>query len=291
MTILVLRIFSVQNQGNILDYKLIKYRSFPVKDMCSQKEVAERFGLKGASPVQRVFKEQGWKTRGRWGDGATYGRRQFATEKERESAIKERGEHRQQELKELRENLFGTECRVCGVSKDEKTLAIHRKDFQGHEHNKFWKKCTLESLNPDNYAALCIQCHRGVHWMHKEHSTSWADIEKHLQEKTSTTARTKESFVLQENASQTGKSKQEIEELRKSLFGRDCHFCGDNYESRRLTIHRKDGRPHRDSLVWSESSLKSLNPDEWTALCQKCHRYVHWAEENFGLSWDDLKKK
>lgn len=30
-------------------------------------------------------------------------------------------------------------------------------------------------------------------------------------------------------------------------------------------------------------------PDEWAALCQKCHRYVHWAEGNLGLEWDDMR--
>ena len=80
-----------------------------------------------------------------------------------------------------------------------------------------------------------------------------------------------------------------VEELRKTIFGDKCYFCGDNYEDRRLVIHRKDGEPHQSSLLWSEVRLKSLNPDDWVALCLKCHRYVHWAMENLNLTYKDLE--
>jgi DNA-binding XRE family transcriptional regulator len=260
----------------------------------SQREVAETLGLKSMSPVQRVFKENGWVTRGRWGKGATYDRRCFTTDDERKLAIKTRSNQRQRGLKELRERLFGTVCRICGKSSQERSIATHRKDFKKHEQNTLWLKSRLESLKPEEWVALCTACHRGVHWLNERYNREWYDIDEYLKTKTRMIQQIRDAFTLpdevkriQEPKKKTQETKESIKKVRKRLFGAECDVCSES-ENRRIIIHRKDGRPHQNSLLWSRGNLESLNPDEWVALCQKCHRYVHWAEDNLGLSWDDL---
>ena len=259
----------------------------------SQREVAEELGLKGASPIQRIFKEQGWKSRGRWNEGPTYDRRRFSSENEREKAIKERSKKRQKELKKMREQLFGTECRICGVSTEEKTLAIHRKDFTEHRQNKLWIRGELESIDPDKWVLLCVACHRGVHWMHEQHGADWKDIEQYQQKNDSQIPKEKEWYELSDEQKKAKKNKSEeketIGELRKRLFGEECRIC--NSDDRRLIIHRKDGRPHESNFLMKRENLEALDIDEWVPLCQKCHRYIHWAEEKLGLSWDDFEKR
>ena len=252
----------------------------------TQKEVAKALGLKGASPIKRVFKEMKWRSRGRWGPDSVGGRRHFETYDERELARKERYEKRLQRMHQLREDLFGTECRICRTSKDMRTLAIHRKDFVEHDQNFLWKISNLRTLNPDEWVALCVACHRGIHWLKSKHGIEWENIENCLEKKDGGSNQMMAPFELAEKEADSSESLErisiigeDIEDLRKSIFGEECHFCGKDYENRRLAIHRKDGRAHRSSLLWSERNLKALNPDEWIALCQKCHRYVHWAED------------
>ncbi len=259
----------------------------------SQEEVAETLGLSSTSPIQRVFKENEWEFRGRWGHGPTYDRRRFSSEEERKNASKERSEKRQQELKGMRKQLFGTECTLCGTSNEERTIAIHRKDFTEHKQNKLWLKGELDSIVPEEWAALCVACHRGVHWMHKQYGADWKDIEQHQQNNDSQVSKEKEWYELsdkQKEAKRNGHSENEtISELRKRLFGEECIICGS--DTRRLVIHRKDGRPHNRNFLRLRENLEALDTDEWTPLCQKCHRYIHWAEDILGLEWDDFGNK
>jgi transposase len=165
----------------------------------SMKEISEQLGLKGISPIQRVFRENGWKAR-----GSVKKRRQFNNDAERAIARKNRDKAQFQEIKTLREQLFGT----SSMLENSGEIKVERK----------------------------------------------------------------------------------VETLRRYLFGRQCHFCGTEFNGRRLTIHRKDGRQHRSVILWSERNLKSLNPSEWVLLCQKCHRYVHWAMDNLQMKWENFEQ-
>jgi transcriptional regulator with XRE-family HTH domain len=264
-------------------------------DGLTQKEAAEKLGLRSTSPIERVFKEKKWKVRGRWGPDSFGGRRHFETDIERELARKERYLKRLKRIRQMRDALFGTECTICRTSKDERPLHIHRKDCDEHEQNYLWKEGNLRSLDPDEYAALCVACHRGVHWLERKRGTDWKDIEEFLGDDHAAKP-SKETIALpDERAPSSEKYEKDIGivdgeiDLRESLFGRACHFCGAEYEDRRLVIHRKDGRPHDFRLLLREKYLRTLKPHEWVALCQKCHRYVHWAMNRLHLKWDDLK--
>ncbi|MGY5875906.1 MAG: hypothetical protein RTU30_09185 [Candidatus Thorarchaeota archaeon] len=252
----------------------------------SMKEVAKLLGLKGISPIRRIFREMGWKSRG--GSYTSGKRRQFQNDDERILAKKENDNAQFQKIKKLRIQLFGTECKICGTGKDERLLAIHRKDFKEHKQNQLWIKGYLQSLNPDEWVALCVACHRGVHWLKEKHDMKWTEIEYYLDRMSQA------NQLIAINSTRSRHKKQEqhiegnVEQIRHALFGKECHFCGDDIGNRRLTIHRKDGRPHRSSLLWSKGNLVSLDSDEWITLCQKCHRYVHWAEDNLCLSWNDM---
>ncbi len=120
----------------------------------------------------------------------------------------------------------------------------------------------------------------------------WSDIEQYLKRKRKMISQGPEPFVISKDTKRSQKyegTRESINELRKSLFGEVCSLCDDSAE-RRLVIHRKDGRSHSSSVLWSRGNLESLDPDEWAALCQKCHRYVHWAEDSLGLEWNDFEK-
>jgi transposase len=254
----------------------------------SQRDVAKKLGLSSPSPIKRIFKENEWEPRGRWNKPPT--RRHFSTDEERKTASKERYDKWQLELKEMREQLFGTECKMCGTSNEEKTIAIHRKDFTEHRQNKLWIKSELESIDPEEWVALCVPCHRGVHWMHEQHGAEWKDIEQHQKHNNTQISQVKEQYELsdkQKEAKRNGHYEGEtIAELRKRLFGKECSMCGS--VSRRLAIHRKDSRPHERHFLRSRKNLEALDTDEWKLLCQKCHRYVHWAMDKLQIEWDDF---
>ncbi len=257
----------------------------------SQKEVAEKLGLSSPSPIKRVFEESKWEPRGRWDKPVT--RTHFSSEEEREEARKERSDKFQQELKEMREQLFGIECKICGTSNKERTIAIHRKDFTEHRQNKLWIKGELDSIDPEEWVALCVACHRGVHWMYEQHGAEWKDIEQHRHNNVRQISKTKDLYELsdmQKESKRNGHYEREtIDELRKRIFGEKCSICDSDKDNRRPAIHRKDGRPHRSNFLRLERNLKLLDPSEWVALCQKCHRYVHWAMDNLHMKWENFE--
>ncbi len=259
----------------------------------SQKKVAKKLGLRSTSPIQRIFKENDWVSRGRWGDGPTYDRRRFSSEDERKNARKKRSEKQLQKVKEMREQLFGTECKICGTSNKERTIAIHRKDFTEHRQNKLWIKGELDSIDPEEWVALCVACHRGVHWMYEQHGAEWKDIEQHRHNNVRQISKTKDLYELsdmQKESKRNGHYEREtIDELRKRIFGEKCSICDSDKDNRRPAIHRKDGRPHRSNFLRLERNLKLLDPSEWVALCQKCHRYVHWAMDNLHMKWENFE--
>lgn len=216
------------------------------------------------------------------------------TEKERAEKSKENARRSREKAKKMRNDLFGNKCRVCGVSGKRRKIAIHNKDFEEHSMNALWRISFLQKVNPDEWAALCIMCHRGVHWAHDDLAMGWKCIENLVKrEKSEIHINTKEREIAQIEPSGKLDSSPSLDgnaqDLRNALFGGNCHFCGAIPEEKNRVIHRKDGQPHRRSSLWTKEFLLKMNPGEWILLCSKHHRYVHWAMKQLGLSWEDIE--
>ena len=99
---------------------------------------------------------------------------------------------------------------------------------------------------------------------------------------------TREDYEDNQPSLRNNIARKSAKEVRESLFGNSCHYCGKIEEGKRMVIHRKDGRPHDSRILSSAKYLRNLNSDKWVALCNKCQRQVKWAEDTLEMGWDDL---
>ncbi|MCK4567012.1 MAG: hypothetical protein KAU48_06860, partial [Candidatus Thorarchaeota archaeon] len=234
-----------------------------------------------------IFRDQGWKSRGQT---------KYQNENERELARKENRKNTQMKVVELRENLFGIKCQICT---EERKLAIHRKDGSKHNPDDLWRISNLGTVNPDEYAAVCIPCHRGVHWMMRTYGQNWVQIKSQSLMEPLSKRKIREPLNLPDESEPSSqaylKLKPDFEEskekIRRALFGEKCQICGSRYDEKQLYLHRKDGRPHHSNLTTKEKFFRTLDPKEWVLLCFSDHRGVHWAKKALGLEWGDLERK
>ncbi len=262
-------------------------RHLYVEEKLSQREVAERLGTT-LYHVQRLIKAQGLETRYQ---------KKHKSDVEREQARKDTARNFRQKVHNLRNELFGRECKICGTTKEERILSIHRKDCTEHDPDALWRLWFLQALDPNEWVPLCTLCHLGTHWVNDDLGMDWPTVEARLDAKSHNDTQAGEpsspsSTSTRSNAKKDTSStsnEETVEEMRKAIFGEECHFCGTIPEGKRLVIHRKDGTRHRDGLLWSREQLPNLDPDEWVPLCQKHHRYVHWAMDELGFNWDNLE--
>lgn len=280
---------------NIQDIEKEVYRLY-FEEGFSQVRIALKLGYTSDTPIRRIFTKNGWVVRRSVGLGKK--KRIFTSEEERQEAVKETKKRTERRIIDTRNQLFGTQCRICGCSKEERKIAIHKKDGENHDEHQLWRIRFLNSLDPNEWAALCVACHRGVHWMMKIFHQSWNEIESLLPYIKKPTRRQQPSMKLPNDSVPSSEQYRlaksvpyrNLSDIKKAIFGNECHYCGSNYNGRRLVLHRKDGRTHHSKLTEREKYLRTLNPDEWVSLCQKCHRYVHWAMDTFNMKWSDLKK-
>ena len=165
--------------------------------------------------------------------------RRFENKEERALARKDTVKKRLKRIKDLRDKIFGTECKICGKTRD---LVIHKKDGMEHDRDFLWRKGNLESVNPNEWVALCISCHRGTHWMMQTYRYEWDDIESHLkippkrrsldplQLPSDDTPSSPDYLKLKENF------EGETEELRRALFGETCYYCGTHYKGKKVPM-------------------------------------------------------
>ncbi len=252
----------------------------------NRSEVAKIMDISPAI-VSRIFKEKNWKYR----DYLVH-----ATEGERKQAKVENRKKTQFKVVEMRKKLFGKKCQICT---EERKIAIHRKDGAEHNPDDLWKIKYLRTVTPDEYTAVCIPCHRGVHWMMSEYSQNWKQIKTQATKNIQSEVKIKRPLEIPNETVSSSETYLKLktdfegseEELRRAMFGEKCYFCGLHYnEGKRLIIHRKDGRPHSDKLTTQVRYFRTLNPKEWIPLCQKHHRHTHWAMNNLDLEWTDLEK-
>ncbi len=238
----------------------------------TQEEIANRLGISRRT-LWKLFRDNKWKIRSR------------KIHESRAAASLARGNRFRKRVKELRAQLFGSICSICG--RDRK-LAIHRKDGEDHGKDVLWRAGYLNSINSDEWVALCIPCHRGVHWLAEEMEYDWDRIEGFTRNRLQVK---KGVYAIEEKSLEKNSEEGDVNDIRKMLFGNNCKLCGVTGNDKMLKIHRKDGKSHHNRLLWSKKNLQQLNPDDWASLCQKCHRYVHWAMDELGLEWSDLKRK
>jgi DNA-binding CsgD family transcriptional regulator len=227
----------------------------------------------------------------------------YKTDEERQQARKEKGRRHRERVKAFRDGLFGSTCRICGVGRDKRKIAIHKKNCEAHDDKDLWRMKFLKKVNPDNWAALCVMCHRGAHWAYNEMGAEFDALEKMAkqgnQTKEGTDKSQKESKKDSQKESKTDSSSEtrddksdlankSVEEIRKDLFGDDCFYCGEIPSDKRLVIHKRDGEKHDDKELWDKETLMKLNPEEYEALCTKHHRYTHWAMKRLNLNWEDI---
>ena len=254
----------------------------------TQRVIAKLFGV-GEATLSRLFERQNWTSRF---ERRGIQKRKFETDKERRAASRERRRETQKRIRELRESIFGTKCEICGTDTkvSNKVLCIHKKDGTEHAADALWRKDYLMKLKRNEWALLCIPCHRGIHWLMKWFDWNWKDVMScFLKRKNSQKLEpiTREDFDL-ETKPKSNANRINPKDMRKLLFGTKCQTC----ESRKtLVIHRKDGRPHENRILASTKYLRELNPAEWVALCRNCHRQVTWANDILGAIWDEIISK
>ncbi|MHA1882379.1 MAG: hypothetical protein ACTSUO_04965 [Candidatus Thorarchaeota archaeon] len=219
----------------------------------------------------------------------------YKTDAERQQARKNKGRRHRKKVKALRDDQFGSTCRICGVGREKRKIAIHKKNCEEHDDRDLWRVEFLNKVNPDEWAALCVMCHRGAHWAHDELGADFDVLEKMAnqggQTKEDTDSSQKKSRTdssTDSKMSESGLADKSVEEMRKDLFGEDCFFCGELPSDKALAIHKKDGEEHDKKELWNKEKLAKLNPDDWVALCQKHHRYTHWAMKRLHLNWEDI---
>ncbi|UCH05385.1 MAG: helix-turn-helix domain-containing protein [Candidatus Thorarchaeota archaeon] len=245
-------------------------------------EIAKNLGV-SVSTVKTYLRSTGAKRRVR---------PPFKSETQRQKARKEQALKARKKIQYLRDKLFGKECKVCGVDGNKRKLGIHKKDFTEHKLNALWRLSFLKKVNHEEWSALCTMCHRGVHWAKDDLGIDWPAIEDNIKRKSTEESERglrRESKSAMHLEKKSNGPASEAEDFRKALFGDECYFCGPMPAEKRLVIHRKDGESHRRGILWSEEHLQRMDPDEWQALCQKHHRYVHWAMKYLGLKWNDIE--
>ena len=269
---------------NEVDSKEVHRLHFEEK--LSRKEVAEKLDVSERT-ISRIFRDQGWEA---------HGQTKYQNENERELARRENRKNTQMKVIELREKLFGTKCQICT---EERKIAVHRKDGSEHNPNDLWRISNLRTVNPDEYAAVCIPCHRGVHWMMRTYGQNWAQIKSQSLMEPLSKQKIREPLNLPDESEPSSQTYLKLkprfegseEEIRRALFGENCQICGSRYDEKQLYLHRKDGRPHSSGLTMKEKFFRTLDAKEWVFLCYSDHRGVHWAKKALGLEWGDLKRK
>ncbi|MFX0056195.1 MAG: sigma factor-like helix-turn-helix DNA-binding protein, partial [Candidatus Hermodarchaeota archaeon] len=226
------------------------------EEKLTQEEVAKEMGI-SKDTVLRVFEEMDWESRGPR-RGITM--RTFEADEERIEARREHRHATYEKIKELREELFGSECRFCGIDSESRKSFIHRKDGSEHEGINLWSLRDLQQIDPEEWQRLCTACHRGSHWTIDELGMEWSEIES-LRKSTLENLEMKNhdfhgKITLDRNRMNFETENLSVEEMRRELFGNECSVC--NHIEKRIIIHNKAGLPHNRHFLWTKENLNSI---------------------------------
>ena len=174
-----------------VDSKELHYLYFELG--LSKEETCEALGI-SKKPFDRILREQGWDARSAGFQPIEIDIDEFKKlYYEEELNLKEIAKHfevsestlrrfrKENDLKirdkptirELRNNLFGTECAIC----EKPRKFIHKKDGEPHPSEILWRTQFLLTLNPDDWVALCRSCHRITHSLMRNYQSEWYEIE------------------------------------------------------------------------------------------------------------------
>ena len=179
-----------------LDPKIIHRLYF--EEGLTRDEVCERLGV-SRTPIDRIFEEQEWEKRPAGFQPVEIDLDEFKKlYYEEELELEEMSKRlqvsfrtllrvREEQVledrvlkygKELRDEIFGTECRLCGDPYEH----VHRKDGTPHKSHILWSRKSLLKLNPDEWAALCVPCHRVTHTLMRAYDFDWNQVEKKIKQ-------------------------------------------------------------------------------------------------------------
>jgi hypothetical protein len=118
--------------------------------------------------IKKVFRKLDWKMR----------RHKHDTLEEREESSKKAERRYLEKIREIRDELFGTECEICGEERE----VIHRKDGMRHSPYLTQSLKGLRSRDPSEWASVCKSCHLDVHALMRVKTFEWKSIKKFLRE-------------------------------------------------------------------------------------------------------------
>ena len=258
------------------------------------REIANHFGCKSTDPIHRVFSEEGWKTRYQ----ETYEKEiepeeVFRLYNEEGLSQKKIGAHFGVSIGPIRRTFkehnmeYGQEIQIDpeiifrlyydeGLTRDEvcERLGVSRTPIDRIFEEQEWEK------RPAGFQSVEIDLDEFKR-LYYEEELELEEMAERLQVSIRTIIRFREEQELEDRVLKYGT------ELRDEIFGTECRLCGKSYEH----VHRKDGKSHKSHILWSRKSLLKLNPDEWVALCEPCHRVTHSLMRAYGFEWDFIEEK
>jgi AraC-like DNA-binding protein len=130
-------------------------------------EVGRRVG-KTRYALLKLFEKMDWRLRGSKCDSI----------EEKEERKREAQRRHQVKVNELKDEIFGTECEICGEERE----IIHRKDGKRHSIYLTNSLKGLRGVNPNEWAPVCKPCHLDVHALMRVKTFEWNRIKEFLRD-------------------------------------------------------------------------------------------------------------
>ncbi|TFF86655.1 hypothetical protein EU519_01110 [Candidatus Thorarchaeota archaeon] len=128
-------------------------------------EVGRRSG-KTTYALKKLFRRMEWSLRNT----------EAQSVEEREERKRQAQKRHHEKVRRLRDEIFGTECEICGVERD----VVHRKDGKSHSPYLINSLRGLRSVEPNEWAPLCKACHLDVHALMRVKTFEWENIKRFL---------------------------------------------------------------------------------------------------------------
>ncbi|MHA2384599.1 MAG: helix-turn-helix domain-containing protein [Candidatus Thorarchaeota archaeon] len=262
-------------RGAVLDIDEIRRLRF--NNDLEAVEIARRVGV-SSNRIEKLLNDLGWH------DGTDVMGPEPSGEKHGSNSYRLEG-------RILRETIFGTECNICSASREERMLAVHRKDGAPHDTEDLWNPEILQDLNQDEWSLLCPHCHHAIHWAMEFLALQWDAVEKLVNQEVESEIH-QIDFSISVSNHKRGKhlkiTKDEIRQLRFDIFGDECGICGRHADDSKLIMHRKDGGKHHRKSTWTTKFVRTADPNDWAMLCIRCHNGTHWLMKRLGMSWETI---